>query len=625
LSTTSGAPTGRDADLERARHDVAALRHELASLRARRVVRVGLMLAELLRRPWRLWRLPWLLVEALRPVELPPPPRRPSSGTRRAARRGLWLAPPAQRARYPHVRVGHLGSSTPYEDLASHVRLRREGWEEQIEEGLDVLYVVSPEPGWPLEEITARCREASVPTLLALDDPRDLELLEHRMQPDLLVTDDRRAAASAAEHVDEARILGIEPATDLRLFNPVGWQREPPDGVMLVVARQPQGGQLDTLRGLIEACDPDVSVCVTPGVDAEELSRHTGGRSIRALSGPAALAGAARDHRVALTHPDLHATPAAHVRHVLEVLACGTPVIHPADGTLARLLPPHLRHEASDPGDLRGLVAALSAPDRRERTSIPSRRHVLSNHTTIHRFDEILTALGVPTAAVPTISVLFATRRADFLEHAHAEIARQDYPSLQIITVCHGDGFDRELLERVTAQHDHPTVTLHAPARWTLGDALNLGLDHATGELITKMDDDDYYGPSHLTDLHLALTYSRADVVGKLANFVYLSERDITIDRYLEHEESHVWHLPGATILTHREVLEAYRFSRVRRAVDTALYTRIHEDGARRYSTHRFNFIRYRGGQHTYARTDEHFLEQAEHTYGGLPRDRTEL
>jgi hypothetical protein len=123
----------------------------------------------------------------------------------------------------------------------------------------------------------------------------------------------------------------------------------------------------------------------------------------------------------------------------------------------------------------------------------------------------------------------------------------------------------------------------------------------------------------------LALTYSRADVVGKLGNFVYLSERDVTMDRYLVREESFVWHLPGATLLTHREVLQAYRFSRVRSAVDTTLYERLHRDGARRYSTHRFNFVRFRGDQHTYARTDEEFLEQAEHCYPGLALDRTEL
>ena len=49
----------------------------------------------------------------------------------------------------------------------------------------------------------------------------------------------------------------------------------------------------------------------------------------------------------------------------------------------------------------------------------------------------------------------------------------------------------------------------------TLGDALNAGVEASSGELVTKMDDDDYYSTEHLWDLVLALEYSGADLVGK--------------------------------------------------------------------------------------------------------------
>ena len=67
----------------------------------------------------------------------------------------------------------------------------------------------------------------------------------------------------------------------------------------------------------------------------------------------------------------------------------------------------------------------------------------------------------------------------------------------------------------------------------TLGDALNAGVETANGELVTKMDDDDYYSIEHLWDLVLALEYSGADLVGKGAEFVYLQWIDLTMRRFM--------------------------------------------------------------------------------------------
>jgi hypothetical protein len=122
------------------------------------------------------------------------------------------------------------------------------------------------------------------------------------------------------------------------------------------------------------------------------------------------------------------------------------------------------------------------------------------------------------------------------------------------------------------------------------------------------MDDDDHYGPNHLTDLHTAHTYTNADIVGKWGNIVYLAARDLTIDYRVDREENFGTHLPGATMLIERSLLESHRFSRVNRGVDATLHTRIREEGSSLYSTHRFNFIRVRHSDHTYLRGDEEFL-----------------
>jgi hypothetical protein len=612
--STSGGTRATEAE-------VARLRAELEALRGRKIVRLALLVAELLRRPWRLRHLPRRLAAALRGggASSPGPAR---GGSKRGP---LRLRPPAGRLRYPHLRLAHVGRRGPYASLATHEPLPRDGWRESLEAEPDLLLVGPGTRDLPLGEVLAVARELGVPSVLRLEHRDDLDLLTMQAGPDLVVVEEPGLAEAAAAQVPPDRLLRLQPATDLRRCNPVGWIREPEHPVMLAVMHDPDPSQTPALLELLDAAGGPVAVVVGPGVDPDRLPEQLTRGDIETVDGVGALAETARNHRMALAHPAVHATPTTFARHVLDLLACGTPVIHPPAPVLERLLPTDLRREASTGAEVATQLEELTDPDVRERVSVTVRRHVLTHHTTLDRFDEILDRLGIPTAVTPAISVLLSTTRPELLEHAHAQIARQDHPRLQVITICHGDGFDDEQVARAHAQHDHPTLTLHAPAHWTLGDALNLGLDHATGQLVAKMDDDDHYGPGHLSDLLLAMTYSRADVVGKLANFVHLSKLDVTIDRYLVREESFVWHLPGATMLIHRELLAAYRFPRVRSGVDTALYTRLHADGARRYSTHRFNFIRHRGDQHTYARTDQEFLDQAEHTHPGLARDRAEV
>ncbi len=79
----------------------------------------------------------------------------------------------------------------------------------------------------------------------------------------------------------------------------------------------------------------------------------------------------------------------------------------------------------------------------------------------------------------------------------------------------------------------------------------------AEGELVTKWDDDDWYGPHHLEDLIDALRYSGADLVGKAAEFVRLEQLDLTIRRFRLGAESYSSTIAGGTLLLRRSSLES--------------------------------------------------------------------
>jgi glycosyltransferase involved in cell wall biosynthesis len=61
------------------------------------------------------------------------------------------------------------------------------------------------------------------------------------------------------------------------------------------------------------------------------------------------------------------------------------------------------------------------------------------------------------------------------------------------VIVLHGEDFDSAALEYVEefARSVPQTKVLAVPSIDSLGTALNIGIEYASGSLVTKMDDDD--------------------------------------------------------------------------------------------------------------------------------------
>src|SRR6185503_12845823 len=92
------------------------------------------------------------------------------------------------------------------------------------------------------------------------------------------------------------------------------------------------------------------------------------------------------------------------------------------------------------------------------------------------------------------------------------------------------------------------------PPAFTLGQALAEATRHASGPLVTKVDDDDRYGPEHVWDLVLARHYSGAALVGKGAEFVFVAPRGTCVRRRMGNE-MYVDTVAGGTILLARDDL----------------------------------------------------------------------
>src|SRR3546814_4160503 len=90
----------------------------------------------------------------------------------------------------------------------------------------------------------------------------------------------------------------------------------------------------------------------------------------------------------------------------------------------------------------------------------------------------------------------------------------------------------------------------------------------ADGDVLLKMDDDDWYAPDVVADLLRARAYSGAELVGMPAEFHYLAPRDLTVKRG-HPTEVYARFVAGGTMMVDREVLrEVGGFRSVRKYVD---------------------------------------------------------
>jgi glycosyltransferase involved in cell wall biosynthesis len=207
------------------------------------------------------------------------------------------------------------------------------------------------------------------------------------------------------------------------------------------------------------------------------------------------------------------------------------------------------------------------------------------------------------------------------IDFALRQLRAQRGVPFEVIIGLHGAWDDTQAVsERAKATLDNCEV-LEIPADVTFPAALNRLAAAASGSVLVKMDDDDWYAPEFLADLLLARSYSRADLVGCGLQFVYLENENTTIRR---RRTTETFDQPssGGTLMLDATLLYAVGGFRTGKSVgdeDSELQRTILAEGGTIYRSHALNYVlRRRGEGHTWRVDDEFFLRQAIQTWPGL-------
>ena len=160
------------------------------------------------------------------------------------------------------------------------------------------------------------------------------------------------------------------------------------------------------------------------------------------------------------------------------------------------------------------------------------------------------------------VSCILATRnRRQFLAQALRCFQRQTHTDSELIVVDDSDRPMRDLCE------GRPRVRYIRLTRFTpLGTKLNLGIEAARGDVLCKLDDDDYYGPAYLATSvrHLPKRDLHRTIVTRCC-FLILMRRDPQV-----RHSGHGWQ-PGGAFCFHRAFWQRHPFRDLPRSVDSWL------------------------------------------------------
>lgn len=537
------------------------------------------------------------------------------------------------------------------------VFLTKDRWLQQLQEQrIDFLFVESAWEGnggsWKYQltgtsgpkpdflNLMRWCRENGVPTVFwnKEDPPHFHDFLPAAREFDVVFTSDENKLPDYRQALGHNRVDVLPFAAQPAIHNPVrpGEGRHSRDVAfagMYFAHKYPE--RREQMRLLLDGAMAG-SDRVKHGL--EIFSRQLGGNPDYQFPEPYAsrvvgslsydqMLNAYKAYKVFLNVNSVVDSPSMCARRIFEITASGTPVVTMPSPALPRFFPDGEIHSVETKEDAEFIMRALMrSPELNDRSVHLAQRRIWGEHTYAHRAEKVV-GLALPQRVRPvqpeSVSALVSTIRPHQLEHIFKTVGSQQGVDVELVLLTHGFKPSWWKIWRLRRKYRVRQVTLlHEPRTVSLGSCLNLCVAAATGAILTKMDDDDYYGPHYLRDQVNALMFSGADVVGKLAHFMYIESRNATLLRFnhMEHRFSHM--VIGATIMARKATFERFPFEELGRGEDTAFMRAVSDAGGKIYASDRYNYYVQRSASgHTWTATDDQLLASGDIQFWGKPTE----
>lgn len=213
-----------------------------------------------------------------------------------------------------------------------------------------------------------------------------------------------------------------------------------------------------------------------------------------------------------------------------------------------------------------------------------------------------------PLPEHPVVSVVCASNRPAQFDHVVRAYKTQRWANKELVIVVNVDEFDAPVVS------DDITV-LHRSSNVSLGECLNEGFAATQGDVIARIDDDDFYAPTYLGSVVAAMRSSGADLVGKVECFAFVESEGVMIRRFPGSAGRFVGRLTGGTISVRRATTKSLRFPESNIGEDVAYVRAAERQGLRVWADSAYGYLAVRRGPeggHTWTIDDLDYISSGE-------------
>lgn len=472
----------------------------------------------------------------------------------------------------------------------------------------------SKAPSEALCALVAHCRERGIPSVLwnKEDPPHFADFLPTAKIFDFVFTTDETLLPQYRHELGHNNVGVLPFAASTAIHSPMrprhGFhERDVAFGGMYFAHKFPErreqmdvilGGALDASRYL--PLGLEIFSRYLGGDERYQFPGDLGQRVVGSLTYPQMLT-AYKSYKAFLNVNSVVSSPSMCARRIFEISASGTPVISTPSPAIGRFFTPGEVPVVNSREEAKNTVRAfVRSPELADRTVHLAQRRIWREHTYSHRVERVLEAVGLPTrtnvTVLPSVSAVVCTNRPHQLDHVLTQAGRQVQVDLQVVVAAHGFSPDEGALRARARELGVADLVIRSvEGSVPLGGVFNSGVAAADGVVVTKMDDDDYYGPHYLEDLLHAKRFSRASVVGKHAHYMFVAEANATLLRFPHAEQRFTHMVMGPTITANRDLFVEIPFDQLGRGEDSAFLRAVAAAGGSIYSADRFNFVQARG------------------------------
>lgn len=187
-------------------------------------------------------------------------------------------------------------------------------------------------------------------------------------------------------------------------------------------------------------------------------------------------------------------------------------------------------------------------------------------------------------------SIVVCTNRPQHINNIYNNYVAQKYKNKELIILLNNNSMEVDTYKRMFRDIDSVKIIKINETK-SLGYCINYGINEASKEYISKFDDDDYYSPNYLNNLHNQILTTDAKVYGKRSTFAYFKDnKRLSIDKP-GIDNCYSEHIRGATLTFKREISEKVPFRDISLGEDRKFCSDCMRIGYKLYATDIFDYI----------------------------------